>query len=218
MLDSPLLYFGLQRRLRAIVLLTLLDTVSSQSSICVAHLSICIQTQNLSHVSAFISHETLPLSTQILHMKNIMQQRRSEWNSFTLCRHQIRSRPRNTTQQAYSGIQSVQESSYSGVQSAQESSYSGFQSIPDSGLLKSPATPDSSLLNSPVILQTSLLKSPIILESIVIPEFSHSRVQSFQSPVILESSHSRVQSFQSPAQESSHPGVQSSHSLVHSEI
>ncbi len=39
MLDSTLLYFGLQRRLRATVLLTLLDMVSSQSPICVAHQS-----------------------------------------------------------------------------------------------------------------------------------------------------------------------------------
>jgi hypothetical protein len=44
-LDSPLLYLVLQRRLRAIVLLTLLDTVSSLSFICVAHLSFSIQPQ-----------------------------------------------------------------------------------------------------------------------------------------------------------------------------
>jgi hypothetical protein len=52
--DSPLLYFGLLRRLRATVLLTLLDTVSSQSSICVAHLSFCIQPREFYHS---IKHE-----------------------------------------------------------------------------------------------------------------------------------------------------------------
>jgi len=41
--DSSLLHFLLKRRLRATVLLPLLGTVSSQSFICVAHLSFCIQ-------------------------------------------------------------------------------------------------------------------------------------------------------------------------------